>query len=353
MAESGQSKTYAPTPRRREEARRQGQVALSLDFTNSVQLLAGVLALWCGASAIAAGLLHAMHSDLAGIQQIDATTGSVQGQFVAMMLRGLALTGLVIGLLVVTGLAVSVVQVGFHITPELTAPRWDRLSLAQGWERVFSRTTAIRGLMSVLKVSLVAAVSIWVLRGRVTQIRLLSETSLAPAAVQAWCLAIRLALAVAATLVVIGAADYLFQRWRFEQSLMMTSQEMREQLKEDEGDPQTKARLRRLAREVSKAKQLKDVPGATVVVTNPTHLAIALRYDRGLMPAPRVVAKGSGMVAKRIAEIARRHGVPVLERKPLAQALFKAVRVGQDIPAALYYAVAELLAYVYKLRNAA
>src|SRR5207247_6488444 len=143
--------------------------------------------------------------------------------------------------------------------------------------------------------------------------------------------------------VLIGAVDYLYHRWRLEQSLMMSSQEMKEQLREDEGDPQTRARLRRLAREATKAKQMKDVPSATVVVTNPTHLAIALRYDRGTMPAPRVIAKGSGVVARRIADIARRHGVPVIERKPLAQAMFKAVKVGQDIPAALYYAVAEVL----------
>jgi flagellar biosynthetic protein FlhB len=351
--EFGQSKTFAPTPRRREEARKQGHVALSLDLTSSIQLTAGVVALWWGAHAIAAGLLDTMRADLSEIYLSEATTSAVQIQFISLTLRGLALIGFLLGLLVVTGLGISMVQSGFNVAPQLLAPRWDRLSFASGWERTFSRAAAMRALMSLLKVLVVAAVAAWVLRGKAGQFRALSESSLGTATAQAWNLAIRLALAVAASLVLIGAADYLYQRWRLEQALMMTSQEMKEQLREDEGDPQTKARLRRLAREATKVRQMKDVPSATVVVTNPTHLAIALRYDRGTMPAPRVIAKGSGLVARRIAELARRHGVPVIERKPLAQALFKAVKVGQDIPAALYYAVAEVLAYVYRLRNAA
>jgi flagellar biosynthetic protein FlhB len=351
--ESGHSKTFAPTPRRRDEARRQGRVALSLDLTNSVQLLAGIVVLWFGAGAIAAGLLDTMQVDLASIHLCDGSSSAVSVRFVWVILRALALLGFLLGVLLVTGLGISTLQVGVTLAPELLSPRWDRLSLSNGWERAFSRAAAMRGLMSLLKVIVIAVVVLWVLRGKIGQVRILGEGNLSTALAYAWILAIRLALAVAASLVVIGCADYLYQRWRLEQSLMMTAQEMKEQLREDEGDPATKARLRRLAREATKARQMKEVPSATVVVTNPTHLAIALRYDRGTMPAPRVVAKGSGLMARRITELARRHGVPVMERKPLAQALFKAVKAGQEIPAALYYAVAEVLAYVYRLRSAA
>jgi flagellar biosynthetic protein FlhB len=134
---------------------------------------------------------------------------------------------------------------------------------------------------------------------------------------------------------------------------MMTRQELKEELKREEGDPLIRARIRKVARELARKRMMDDVPRATVVITNPTHLAIALRYERGVTAAPRVVAKGAGVLAERIVTLARNHAVPVVERKPLAQALYKAVKVGQDIPTALYYAVAEVLAYVYRLRSAA
>src|SRR4051794_8795206 len=132
---------------------------------------------------------------------------------------------------------------------------------------------------------------------------------------------------------------------------MMTRQELKEEMKRDEGDPQIKARIRKLQREAAHKRMFQDVPTASVIVTNPTHLAVALRYERGSMAAPKVVAKGAGFVAKRIVALARTHGVPVVERKPVAQALFKAVKVGQEIPGALYYVVAEVMAFVYRLRG--
>jgi flagellar biosynthetic protein FlhB len=145
--------------------------------------------------------------------------------------------------------------------------------------------------------------------------------------------------------------DYAYQRWRFELSLRMTRQEMKEELKRDEGDPQVKARIRRLQREAAQKRMLQEVPKATVIITNPTHLAIALRYEQGAMGAPRVVAKGAGFVAERIVELARKNWVPIVQRPPLAQVLFKAVQVNQEIPAELYVVVAEVLAYVYRLRG--
>jgi flagellar biosynthetic protein FlhB len=159
-----------------------------------------------------------------------------------------------------------------------------------------------------------------------------------------------LGLAVAAAFTLIGAVDYFLQRLRFEASLRMTREESKEEIKREEGDLHIKARIRKLARELSQRRMMRDVQRATVVVTNPIHLAIALRYEKG---APRVVAKGAGCVARRIVETARRHGVPVVERKPVALALYRAAQVGQEIPAALYQAIAEVLAYVCRLRGIA
>jgi flagellar biosynthetic protein FlhB len=263
------------------------------------------------------------------------------------------LLGVFLGLTVLIGVGVGVLQVGFHVSPGILAPRWEKLAPASGWSRMFSGQAWVRGLVFCLKAALAGAVAFWVVRARTTQLALLPGSTLATTTAQGWALAMRLALAVAAVFLVLGVLDFLYQRWRHTTGLMMSRQELKEELKRDEGDPLLRARIRKLQREAARKRMLQDVPRASVVITNPTHLAIALRYERGVMKAPRVVAKGAGHLAERIVELARRHAVPVLERKPVARALYKAAKVGQEIPAALYYAVAEVLAYVYRLRNAA
>jgi flagellar biosynthetic protein FlhB len=354
MAEEfGQSKTEAPTQRRRDDARQQGQLAVSTEFTNAVQVLAGAAAFWCVGRVLAGGLLDAVRLDLGRVQPTDLSLEQVRGLAAFVFMQAASLVGFFVGFMFLSGLMVCTLQVGFHVTPELVMPRWNRLSLVSGWSRMFSAASAIRGLMAILKIAVLAGVAWWVLRGREVQIASLGESTLASALSQGWEIVIRLALAIGAALVLIGLADYTYQRLRHEQSLMMTRQELKEELKREEGDPQTRARQRRVAREIARRRMMQDVPQASIVITNPTHLAIALRYERGVTTAPRVVAKGAGAVAQRIIALARNHAVPVIERKPLAQALFKAVKVGQEIPTALYYAVAEVLAYVYRLRGAA
>lgn len=354
MAEEdvGQSRTEAPTPRRREEAREQGQVALSADLSSSVLLLVGVVILWLGGRTLADGLARGIHRDILALSR-HWEIGPEKARELAMfqLRQTLELLGLFLGLLFVAAAGVGMLQAGIHFLPNLVEFKWERLSPANGWSRLFSMAAVVRGLAALLKVAAVAAVAYWVLHGRATEIATLGDGSLARATTVGWNLAIRLALAMAGALVLLGVADYAFQRWRLERSLRMTRQEMREELKREEGDPQLKARIRRLQRETARRRMLAEVPRAQVVITNPTHLAIALQYDRDTMAAPRVVAKGAGLVAQRIAETARRHAVPVIERKPLAQALFKTVEIDQEIPAPLYHAVAEVLAYVYRLRH--
>jgi flagellar biosynthetic protein FlhB len=196
----------------------------------------------------------------------------------------------------------------------------------------------------------------WVLAGRSEQIAGLGQgvsPSLRGIVVQGWELVLRTALAIAGALAAIAVLDYILQRLRFERSLRMTREEVKEEIKREEGDPQVKARIRRLQRDAAQRRMLRAVPTASVIITNPEHVAVALQYDRATMPAPRVVAKGAGRVAKRIIELGRKSAVPVVERKPLAQALFRTVEVGREIPAGLYFVVAEVLAFVYRQREAA
>lgn len=351
--EFDQSKTEAPTQRRREEAREQGQVAVSAELAAGLLLLVGVLAIWFGGHTLAGNLLTSLRLTLLNMPSAgDFNVERSQSFLIALVGRGIQSLGVLWGVMFLVSLAIGASQVGFHVVPDLLGPRWEKLSPAQGWSRVFSLAGLMRGLMSLIKIAAVVTLVAWVLRGRTTQISTLGSGQLTTAALQGWGIAMRLALACAAGLALIGVADYAFQRWRLEQALRMSRQELKEEVKREEGDPQMRARLRKMQREMSKKRMLQDVPRSTVVITNPTHLAVALRYERGTMSAPRVVAKGAGFVALRIVALARRHAVPVIERKPVAQALYKAVKVGQEIPAALYVTVAEVLAYVYRLRHA-
>ncbi len=354
MAEEiDQSKTEAPTQHRRDEARQEGQVAVSSDLASSLVLLAGLVALILASRALGNGLLEVVRADLGGVGR----DGDLNGEQVQTMLSGvfwqaLELLGFVMGSAFVTATAVGALQAGFYLAPHLLTPDWARLSPARGWARLGSTATGMKALVSIAKIVVVFLVAYWILKGRAHEIGQLQEVTLASAVAQGGKLLAHLALAVVGTLVLLGGLDYCWQRWRLEQTLRMSRQEVKEEAKREEGDPLVKVRVRKLQREAAAKRMLSDVPKATVVITNPTHLAVAIRYDRGAMRAPKVLAKGAGFVASRIVEVARRHAVPVLERKPLAQAIFKAVKVGQEIPVALYQAVAELLAYLFRARGA-
>src|SRR5579871_3611553 len=351
MAEEDfESKTEAPTQRRREEARRQGMVAFSMDLAGAIQLLVAVVVLAVSGASIGQGFLALARYDLGGQRQVALDPLGMQGLVSSLLGSGAELLGRLMGLVFAAGLAVGLLQTGFQFTPELLSLRWERLSLVAGWGRLFSLSTVVRALTSLLKVAVVAALAYWVVRGRTVPIAFLSEATLRDAVARAWDLAMRLALAIASGLVLIGVLDYAYQRFRLERSLRMTRQELKEEIKREDGDPQIKGRIRRLQREMAQRRMMREVPKATVVITNPTHLAVALRYDRATMASPRLVAKGSGFIADRIVAEARQYQVPIVQRPPLAQALYGTVKLGQEIPAELYYVVAEVLAYVYRLR---
>jgi flagellar biosynthetic protein FlhB len=348
----GQTKTEAPTQRRRDEAREQGQVAHSRELSSSLVLLAGLAALAMAAGTLGPGLLVQVRQSILlagrfselGPEQVQMLVGGTLG-------RALELLGFLFAAVFVVALAANAMQVGFQLTPGVLALHWERLDPAAGWSRLLSLNSGVMGFAAIVKIVAVSVVAYWVVKGPLHHAGSIQEYTLVGILHVTWGTVVRLGLAVSATLVLIAAVDYVWQRWRLEQSLRMTKQEVKDEVKRDEGNPQFKARIRKLQRQAAQKRMLQDVPKATVVITNPTHLAIALRYERGSMPTPVVVAKGAGALAHRIAEIARGHSVPVLERKPVAQALFKTVKVGQQIPLALYQVVAEILAYVYKLRG--
>lgn len=353
MAEDFDQRTEAPTQRRREEAREQGRTAVSMELTVGALMLAAIGGLWFASRSISAGLMESVRHGLLHCRVAELSPERTREVLANFLMRGLHVTGWLLGLLFVTALAAMVGQVGFHIVPALAAPNWERVNPINGLGRMFSRTALQRGGSALAKATLTGVLAALLLKGRLVRLAALDQQPLASAAGQIWSLVLRLSLMIAAAFVIVGVIDYFFQRMRFESQLRMTRTELKDEVKREEGDPAIKGRIRKLARELSQRRMMRDVPRATVVVTNPTHLAIALCYEKGTLGAPKVVAKGAGHVARKIVETARRHGVPVVERKPVAQALYKAVSIGQEIPAALYHAVAEVLAYVYRLRGIA
>jgi flagellar biosynthetic protein FlhB len=346
-----ESKTEDPTPRRREEARRQGQVPFSSELVGSLVLLAGVIGITNVGPDAWAAMLDVFRHDVPRAFHPEFDTTAAAELIARTVGRVLATLLPLFGILLGIGVVVNVAQVGFQINTEKLAPDFDKLNPANGVSRLFSVAALVRGLLTLLKVAALGVVAYLVLESRSGVITSLGRDRLAGAAPAAWAVAMRLALYLTGAVALVSVLDYFYQRYRFEQALRMTKEEVKRELKEDEGDPQIKARIRQIARERARRKMLSEVPKATVVVTNPTHYAVALRYDSARDDAPVVIAKGSGAFAKRIATLARKSGVIVLERPPLARALYSGVKEGQPIPGPLFRAVAEVLAFVYRLRG--
>lgn len=346
-----EERQFPATARRRQEARRRGQVFRSLELTSALILAGGLLALqffgsytWSRVS----GLFHLALGDWARREITAAQAlelGMASGRaFVAGVLP-------VLLSLLVVGLAVNVAQVGPVLSVEPLSPRLSRINPAEGFKRIFSRRAAFELGKSLLKVALVAAVTYGAFRRAVQGVVALTGAEVGPLAAAVGRYALAMSWQAALALVAVAAVDYLYQRHEYEQSLKMTRQELKEELREAEGDPQLRARIRRRQRELAAMRMLQEVRRADVVITNPTHYAVALRYDPATMAAPVCCAKGKGHMAVRIREVARQHGVTWVEDRFLARSLYQSVDVGEAVPEALYEAVAEVLAFVWRLRN--
>ena len=349
MAE-GEEKSFPATPRRREEARKKGQVARSPELGAAATLLALVVALHALLPGDAGTSLLGDVQEAFRFRGHDALTfGQAQHwQVVGLTWIGrLVLPALLLAL--VLALAAGVGQVGFAVTPEALTPQWERLNPASGLKRLFSRRSTIELFKGLLKLGLIGGICWGTLRGafetgvflRLAQMPL--TDTMATVGALLWTLGLR----SAGVLFVLAAADFAYQKYEHEKSLRMSMSEIKQEMKQSDGDPHTKGRIRRLQREMSKRRMMQDVPKATVIVTNPTHYAVALQYEAG-MGAPKVVAKGQDEVARRIREIARENNVPLVENKPLAQALHRAVEIGHEIPGDLYESVAQVLAFVFR-----
>jgi flagellar biosynthetic protein FlhB len=345
-----EQKTERATPRRREEARRRGQVARSQELNTALVLLLGAVILYVTGPTASAGFKEIFSSCLGGYLQQEVSPHSC-----VVMLSDIgratisAIGPLLAGVFVAAALA-SYCQVGFVISGEPLGPKFERLNPVQGFRRLFSPRSLVKLGTALAKVAVVGGTAYLYLRFRVDDFAPLLHCSI-PGIYESLCRwSFELVFAIAIAFLIIAAVDYAFQRWDFERDIRMTKQELREELKRSEGDPLVKSRVRQIQREMASRRMMQDVPEADVVVRNPTRCAVALRYEPGKNLAPVVLAKGMNLVAQKILEIAREHNIPEVENKPLAQTLYRTVEIGAEIPPALYKAVAEVLAYVYRLR---
>lgn len=345
-----QDKTHDATQHRRDKAAEEGQVPRSQDLTAAILLLAGMLMMLYFGQSIADFLGEEMRSHLTTawtrFERHDATSHvyELSAKF------GWALLPL-LGLLVVLAVGVNLGQVGFLFLPDKVAFDPSHLDPVAGFERVFSLNNAVRLGFGMFKVAVAMVVAGWCLWNEQESLAALPTLSLTQVASYLFTTCMSVGIKVTASLLVLAVIDYLYQWWKNEEDLRMTTQEIREEMKQMQGDPQTIARRRQIMRQMAMGNVGRSVPTADVVVTNPTELAIALKYDMEKMAAPVVVAKGAGAVAQQIRRLALESNIPIVERKELARVLYKEVEINQPVPVEQYAAVAEVLKYVYELKG--
>lgn len=352
MAEdSFQERNEQATPRRREKARERGQVAKSMEINSAVMVMLGSVVLFVlGPSIIHQTKLMMAHTlgNAPAIAASDPTFVHIYGD---TMLKFLAMVAPVFAAMVVIGLAANVAQVGFKISPKAFEPKFEKLNLVKGLGQMFKMRQLVSLVRDAIKLFIIGFVAYKVIKAEADTFFLLPDMDIPTLAAAMGEMAFWIALKVGAAVLVLAILDYAYQRHEFEKSIKMSRQEVKEEYKDTEGSPQVKARIRQIQREMAHQRMMQDVPKADVVITNPTHYAVALKYDSNEMNAPSVVAKGQNLIAQKIKEIAYEHDIPVIEDKALAQALYKMCDVGQMVPHVLYRAVAEVLAYVYRLKG--
>ncbi len=350
--QAAQEKTEHATPRKRQQARGKGQVARSQELSSFLLLMAALLSLTALAPRFGAGMAGIMRGSVDLAFGADVSVGTLPALTRLWLEQGLRMLMPLWLILLLAGTGASIAQVGFQANGELLLPKPERLNPISGFKRIFSKRSGFEFLKSLFKMSLLFTITYITLKGEAAVIINLADLEPLPALAVLGKVALKLATRLILMMLILALADFAFQKWQHEQDIMMTSQELKEEYKETEGDPLLKSRLRALQREISLRRMMEDVKTADVVVTNPTHFAVALLYKENA-GTPKVVAKGVDKVAQRIKEVAREAGVPVVENKPLARALHAECKIGDAIPIKFFQAVAELLAYVYRIGQGA
>ncbi|HEN20535.1 MAG TPA: flagellar biosynthesis protein FlhB [Desulfobacteraceae bacterium] len=348
-----QEKTEAATPRHRQKARQKGQVAKSREIPSVLILMCALAVFSFLGPWMFWKISGAMKMIFQGIGAFDIDTGSLHSVFLDIFQQiAIILTPLMFTVLV-AGIAGNILQFGFLLTSKPLSPDLSRLDPIKGIRKLLSLRSLVELVKSLFKVVFIGIVAFLVIRGELAGIPSIVQLDVGGILAFIAKVSFKVCFYTCLALIVLAILDYTYQRWQHEKDLRMTKQEVKDDYKQTEGDPNVKARIRSIQREMARARMMEQVPDADVIVTNPTRLAIALKFDSEVMIAPKVTAKGAGYIAEKIKEIAKENDVPIVENKPLAQALYKTVDLGEFVPIDLYRAVAGVLAYVYKIKGMA
>ncbi len=349
---STEDRTEAPTQFRREEFRKQGTVAVSKEILSVAVMMSVGMSLYFFIS-IVYREFQAMALEFFGFGKSELTRDTFLELRVDMFHHWGWMALPVMGVTVVAGLAACVAQVGFHVTTDTLTPNWDRINPVNGFARIFSWQGSAEGVKALIKLTVVVLIVYSFVKNQAPGVGNYLSMTLPEGVAMMLTTVARLFLTMLFALLVMGALDYGFQRFQVERQMKMTKREAKEEFKLREGDPLIKSRIRSIQRRMASRRMMEAVPKADVIVTNPTHLAVALQYNAETMHAPKVIAKGAGVIAEKIKELARFHRIPVVENKPLARTIYKEIEINQYVPRELYKAVAEVLAYVYRLKGVA
>lgn len=344
-------KTEKATPRKRDDVRKKGQVAKSADVNTAISLLAIFLSLLFIGPFMLERILGMMNSSLQEALLMNVTEKNVHELMVDMLIESAYIIAPIMGVALVAGVAGNYMQVGFLFSTEAIQMKLEKINPLQGFKRIYSMRAIVELFKSILKISFVGAVTFSVIWFKMEEILSLSKLTVEEAFIFIANLTFQMGLFASIALLFLALLDYFYQKFDFEKNIRMSKQDLKDEYKKSEGDPLIKSRIKQRQREMATRRMMQDVPQADVVITNPTHFAIALKYDEDKMDAPFVVAKGVDFVAQKIKETAKANDVTMVENRPLARALYDQVESGKAVPEEFFKAIAEILAYVYQLKN--
>lgn len=349
--ESFQEKTEKATPRKRQDVRKKGQVAKSRELSSVAVLLSGLIVLTFFGS-YTYSHIHIIMKETFSLPMLNDLNISDFMVFAQKMItRSILAISPLLAVVFITAVLSNVMQVGFMLSGESIKPKLSKLDPIKGFGRLFSKRSFMELFKSLSKLAIVGGISYLTIKGEFKNVSLLGDMELNSIFSYILITFFKISIRCTLAMIILVIIDYAFQRWEFEKKIKMTKQEIKDEYKKTEGDPLIKSRIKKIQMEMASKRMMQAVPEADVVITNPTHLAVAIKYDGFAMSAPKLLAKGSGIIAKRIKDLAEKHDIPVMEDKELAQSLYSLVEIGQEIPPTLYQAVAELLAYIYKIKG--
>lgn len=345
-------KTEQASQKKREDERKKGHIFQSQDIVTSASLISFFALLKIMGGTFSNQLTAGVKGLFSGISANIASSGDMKQRFLTIFVLSAEILIPIMVVAIAVSVIATMVQTRLLVNFGQMKPDFKRMSPIQGLSRIFSLKSLVELLKAILKVCAIGLVIFFEIRTRLIEIMLLFDMSLGNAFSWTAQMILDIGFKASAAMLVIGIADYFYQWWSYEKQIRMSKQELKDEFKQTEGNPETKGRIRNIQRKMAQTRMMQEVPKADMVIRNPTHYAVALKYDTSGKGAPLVVAKGQDNVALKIVEIAEKHKVYVTENKPLAQGLYKAVEIGDEIPAEFYKAVAEILAYIYRLRRA-